>query len=167
MAESHPGDSWERMCPRSYDKPVLPLEGRRSIHGAWPPGAVCEKCEAGATNGGGYVGPVEGDTVRYPAPETRFVCEPCARRMLGLGAKELTGHNCNERCRDFRHVDLVDELRGELESALLTARVARYEADYAARGWRVVDVTDAPWAPEIFGVYWAVWFEPSRILPWP
>ena len=145
----HPGDEWERRCPRSYDKPVLPLSGRRSIHAAWPPGAVCEICQDGPVNGGGYVGPVSGDTVFYPAPETRFVCESCARKMLELRPEELYGHGCHRLCTDRLHVQQIAEQRGVVEQMAEEQRIDHFQGHFDDKhGWKVVRVTDAlPDAP--------------------
>ncbi len=64
MATQNPGDAEVRYCPRSYDQPILVLDGRRCIYGWWPPSAVCEACGIGRDEtGGGYVGPVIGWTV--------------------------------------------------------------------------------------------------------
>jgi hypothetical protein len=168
MAQAaHPGDDWPHFCPMRRDKPPLPVEGRRSIYAAWPPAAVCEKCGfKPASKEGGYVGPVDGDLVRFPNPTTRFVCEPCARSSLGLTDTDLSGHSCQPRCSDLRHVELIPEHRNVVDVLSQPERIARYANDYAERGWRVVDVREAPWSPKVMGKYWAVWLEPIHQLPW-
>ncbi|MDP9164508.1 MAG: hypothetical protein M3O32_00275 [Actinomycetota bacterium] len=117
----------------------------------------------GAVNGGGYVGPTSGDSVTYPAPETRFVCRLCTRDTLGLTDDEWSGHTCRPACRDTRHVDWVGLPRDELMDAPPSERVARFAQEYAARGWTVTSVEVEPKAPVVLaGRHWAVHFEPSR-----
>jgi hypothetical protein len=143
---------------------TLPVDGRRSVYAAWPPGAVCEKCQVAFEEG--YVGPVEGDSAVFPDQSTRFVCEGCVRSALGLRDGELE-HNCQDpHCTDNVHVELRVEGRGALVSLSDAERVEHYAAEYAENGWRVTQVTDAPWAPKVIGLYWAVWIEQERTLPW-
>lgn len=166
---THPGDNWPRKCHRVYDKPVLPIEGRRNIFTTWPPGAACEKCYEGLESG--YVGPVLGDWVVYPAPETRFICEPCARSLLGLNQKELYGHSCQDpRCGDIRHVVMTFPIRGTWEGMTDFERVDECSSEFAEYGWKVVAVEPSPLGagPDTIGTTrWDIWIEPMRDLPWP
>lgn len=158
---AHPGDSWPQLCPRRLDKPTLIIEGRRSIYTAWPPGAVCEMC--GIPLPEGYVGPVDDDVVRYPAPETRFICEACARSMVGLGTDGLTGHACRPSCTDELHEDLVYLPEDQLAEMEESERIEHFCVDYAERGWRVIYVSDSPSTPRVDGGRtWSVWFVPVR-----
>jgi hypothetical protein len=142
------------------------IDGRRSVVAWWPPTAVCEKCGAAATSSGGYVGPVVGDVVRYPAPETRFVCVPCARAHVGLGEHELTGHTCGSCPSDELHVDPGYHGRGELEDMSDAERIAHVSAkdDYPARGWKVVAVQPAPHRLKTTGTPWDTYITPARRL---
>jgi len=162
MATQNPGDAEVRYCPRSYDQPILVLDGRRCIYGWWPPSAVCEACGIGRDEtGGGYVGPAIGDAVTYPDQATRFVCRACARASLGLGETDWTGHQCRSECNDTLHIDSVALQRGDLESASPQERLARFAGDYSARGWTVTDVDLDRDAPVVTGRFWAITFEPT------
>jgi hypothetical protein len=163
MTNPHPGDSWPRYCPRSYDQPILVLAGLRSVHAAWPPDAACESC--GIHADGGYVGPVTGNDITYPAPAARFVCRVCARASLGLVGSDWTGHSCRPECGDTEHVDWISLARDELVDAPLAGRIAQFSDDYASRGWTVTSVQIEPKAPVVNGRYWAVTFRATR-LPW-
>ena len=164
---SHPGDGLNNTCPRVWGEPVLVLEDRRSIVAWWPDTAVCEKCGAGKTPAGGYVGPVAGDAVVYPDPETRFVCKTCARSMVGLGEAELTGHQCGQCPSDTMHIEHKSYVRGELEPLAEDERIAyaMEKERYAARGWAVVDVQLPPPSaglPAVFGTWWTVYIHAAR-----
>jgi hypothetical protein len=162
MTTPHPGDSWPRFCPRSYSEPVLLVDARRNIHAAWPPGAVCEECGAPNVNGGGYVGPVAGDPVTYPAPSTRFTRRICAQDTLGLDDSEWSGHSRRPECTDNTHVDWVALGRDDLLDAPPSERVSRFAEDYAGRGWTVSGVEIETAAPFGSGRFWAITFQPTR-----
>lgn len=165
---THPGDGFDNICPRNWAEPVLVLDGRRSIVAWWPPTAVCEACSAPAgPSSGGYVGPAVGNEVRYPAPETRFLCRSCARARVGLADDELTGHICSWCKSDTLHVDRGYHPRGELEALSGPERVAHVMAkyDYADRGWTVVAVEPDLSLPPATGSPWAVRFRATRELP--
>ncbi|MBR7829255.1 hypothetical protein KDK95_23305 [Actinospica sp. MGRD01-02] len=161
---SHPGDGLNNTCPRNYSEAVLVLEGRRSVVAWWPDTAVCEKCQAGKTVSGGYVGPVVGDKVVYPDPATRFVCRTCARAMVGLGENELTGHMCQTCPNDTLHVDRGYHPRGAMEDLTDDQRVqwVTDTYDYPDRGWSVIAVKPAYGLPATTGTAWEVWFHAAR-----
>jgi hypothetical protein len=124
MTNPHPGDSWPRYCPRSYDQPILVLAGLRSIHAAWPPDAACKSC--GIHADGGYVGPVTGNDIAYPAPAARFFCRVCARASLGLVGSDWTSHSCRPECGDTEHVDWISLARDELVDSPPAGRIAQF-----------------------------------------
>lgn len=164
---SHPGDGLNSYGPRSWVEPVLVLEGRRSIHAFWPDTAECEKCGARPVGRGGYVGPIDGDTVVYPDPETRFVCKTCARSMAGLTDTELTGHHCGQCPSDTLHIEHRPYERGALEPLPKDERIAyaTEKEGYAGRGWTAVDVqlaSPAAGLPKVMGTYWTVSIRATR-----
>lgn len=101
-----PDTIWTWVATRQPDHLVLPVHGRRSIFVSWPPGSYCETCSAIVSYG--YAGPVSGDRAHFPSATVHRVCEPCARRSLGLGPAELTGHRCVDACTDRLHLEVVD-----------------------------------------------------------
>lgn len=148
------------MSPRAYQEPVLWLAGRRSIVGAWPPTAVCERC--GQSQPSGYAGPSTTDhEVRYPDPDVHFVCKRCARSAVGLGLDDLTGHICHRMCTDTVHVEPQYVQPDSLSHTDEQSRIEHYRADYARRGWTVFSVIPAVWMPPTSGDRWAVLFEPA------
>lgn len=110
LAPFPPDIIWTWVATRQADHLVLPVQGRRSIFVAWPPGSYCELCSAIVSSG--YAGPASGDRVHFPSATVHQVCEPCARRSLDLEPLELTGHRCVDACTDRLHLEVVgaDEL---------------------------------------------------------
>lgn len=158
------GVCWTMIGCRRRDRPVLPVGGHRSIFTAWPPGSFCEWC--GRPGREGYAGPVPGDRAVFPSVLLHRVCEPCARRSLGLADGELRGHSCLDRCTDRLHLHLADidspAAPGELpDDHPIVRHLARH-------GWRVADTTPPPREivdPGVCRI--ALWVEPVRPLPWP
>lgn len=140
---------------------MLVLDGRRSLFTAWPPDAACERCLQ--TPGEGYAGPAPGDSITYPDAAVRFVCEPCARKLLDLDPGELGGHACGPRCTLRGHEKIVMAAAPEMDGLDRAGRVARYSKDYGRRGWRILDVVPAPHGPKaIGGEAWAILFTMER-----
>lgn len=128
------GAEWTMVSPRDPEWPVLPLDGRRSIHCAWPEGAFCDEC--GDRGISGYAGPVVGDRVFFPDRRLVFVCVPCALAQLGIDPDRFDAHRCGPGCSDRLHVDVV-----EADDALRAGPSAEQRA--AAAAWRTADT---PWA---------------------
>lgn len=167
----HPGDAWSegRRCLRAAGTPALPLHGQRAIVTAWPPDAKCEKCGEAQDPARGYVLPAPTDVVEFPAPETRLMCEPCARELAGLAEGELLGHTCQLCLDDVTHVENVVLERGEIDAAEDEERIRRFADQYRARGWRVTSAVPPPLTyqlPKVLGTWWSVWFTPARELNW-
>jgi hypothetical protein len=135
---AHSGDGWERRTPRRADKPVLVIDGRRSVYAAWPPDAVCEACGGREEGSGGYVGPVAGREAHYPDPSMRFLCEKCARDKVGLEEGELSGHACQQGCTDDEHIEPKYLPNGVIPT------LEYFAEDYANRGWQVTEVSPEP-----------------------
>jgi DNA-directed RNA polymerase subunit RPC12/RpoP len=154
----HPGDDWPRVCPRDPQKLAFMLGGRRSIHAAWPPTAVCETC--GQHFDSGYIGPVAGDRLTFPAPETQFICEPCARRLVGLRDDELTGHMCQECNSDVDHVEVHLVAYGF--GAFPDVDRLHQVGDPQERGWVVVGMEQL--RPIAMGERWLVRLRVPRLL---
>lgn len=154
-----PRGTWSMLATHDGRHVVLPLDGHRSIFAPWPPQHPCEDC--GDIRPAGYVGPASLDRVYFPSDLLRCVCEACARRWLGLGPEELTGHVCEERCTDRLHLEVVD---GSAAAGLAVgADDHPVAAGFRSRGWRIAEV-----GPEggPSGAAVAVWIEPVRPLPW-
>lgn len=115
----------------------------------------------------GYVHPTGRHEVRFPDPSTRFVCEPCARGALGLGEKELYGHQCGKLCFDIRHAETRVALRHLLDNVTATERIKHFQPAFSEYGWRVDDVVPTVTSLRSNGDWWDVWIVPERILPWP
>ena len=164
MPPEHPGDNWPQFCPRSPNRPVLPLSIGRSILSRWPPRAVCEVCASPRDDG--YAGPAQGNVITYPDPTIRYQCEKCARESLSLQDDELTGHLCGEGCTDTDHVELRIMLRGFGERGE-AARFEEVAPELAARGWTVTAIVPAVGrraVRTIGGEPWDVWFQATREL---
>jgi hypothetical protein len=168
LMAAHPGDDWQQWCPMDGNRIPLPVEGLRCIFVAWPPIATCEICGQRPPENAGFVGPVAGDVVQYPDPNTRFFCETCVRSLLELGPDELTGHQCQGWCTDTEHVQIMvfgDELTSD-------QRIEQVTLEMGPLGWTVVGIESPaqgmPAPPAGFGgSRWAVWIRPTRSLPWP
>lgn len=168
---THPGASWDLRTVRSWQHPLIWIDGRRSFETGWPPGAVCEQCEAVPENGQrGYVGPTppESGDITYPRSDVRYVCISCARGKFGLVLDELTGHVCSQHCRDGLCVDATIQPRGVLGPLTTAERIARLKEDYAPRGWRVVGAEPDPRGPvTVSGESWAIGIVPAKEGIWP
>jgi len=141
--------------------PLL-IMGRRNIFAQWPPTAFCEWC--GAPAPAGYCGPVQGGAITYPAPQIRFVCEACARRMLKMAPGDLEGHSCNVNCTDELHLEVVHTHDGKLDAMTPEERVAALAAHYAPNGWAVTDLKPISSAPNGITTRWEVVLTPSYLL---
>jgi len=137
----HPGDSWPKLVTQSPGRLPLLLSGRRNIHAEWPPGVFCEYCVTAARQG--YCGHVAGGSIAYPAPQVRYVCELCIRRLLRLGPDDFAGHNCTAVCSDTQHVEVAHFKRGPLEQMSQEQRVSAIEPRYQPKGWAVTSVMPA------------------------
>jgi hypothetical protein len=162
---THPGDGWPRFCPARHEKPTLWLEENRSIFVAWPPTASCERCHSQFPEG--YVGPAVGDVVRFPDAATHFICEPCARALLGLRPEELADENCiTPGCSGNEHENMAIASRTDLPAdATEEAAVAYFSTEYGARGWRVTSAVPDPTGPRALdGQAWRIFFTSARKL---
>jgi len=137
----HPGDTWPKLVTQSPGRLPLLFSGRRHIHAEWPPGALCEYCVTASRQG--YCGHVPDGSITYPAPQIRYICEPCIRRVLRLGPEDLIGHNCSAVCSDTQHVEVAHFRRGTLETMTHEQRVAVIEPTYQPKGWAVTSVVPA------------------------
>ena len=111
----------------------------------------------------GYAGPVppRSDTVTYPDPAVVFTCKDCARRQLDLGEEELSGHRCQGRCHGDVHEDNRYLPRATFDTLDGDQRIARYAAEYAARGWTLTDISPAYHLPHAAGEAWCVHVRPG------
>ena len=152
------------MTPHVGDEPTLVLDDRRCIYAAWPPSAACRTC--GLPQDAGYAGPVppRSDTITYPDAAVVFTCKHCARRQLNLGEQELSGHRCQLRCHGDVHEDGRYLEPGAFDGLDGDKRVARYATEYAARGWKLTDVSPAYHLPRTTGEAWSFTFVPARQL---
>lgn len=168
---THPGATWDRISVRSPYEPLVWIEGRRSFVAGWPPGAVCEKCQAVQEPGqGGYVGPTPpgSDKLTYPRADVRYVCVSCARGILGLAPDELTGHGCTSSCQEGLCVDMTMQTQGVISTLGTNERIAFLEKDYAQRGWKVVVAQPVPNGPRTsMGENWAIGIVPAKEGIWP
>ena len=114
----------------------------------------------------GYAGPVSprSDTITYPDPAVVFTCKGCARRQLDLGEQELSGHRCQARCHGDVHEDNRYLARATFDTLDGDQRIARYAAEYAARGWTLTDISPAYHLPCAAGEAWSFTFVPARQL---
>jgi len=148
-----------RISPRDRKKPVLMLDGRRSVFADWPPRAACEACGSGGK--AGYAGPATGQIFRS-GPESHYLCEQCSRRRVGLEPGELTGHACGSKCTDDVHVEL--RLEEHTFQALTTdQRVAKLQEEFGPRGWTVRTVEEVPGPPMPGGPPWRIVFVATRL----
>lgn len=148
-----------RISPRDRKKPVLVLDGCRSVYADWPPQTACEEC--GARVKSGYAGPAVGQIFRA-AEGSKYLCEACARRRAGLEPGELSGHACGSKCTDDLHVEL--RLEEHTFQALTTEqRVVKLQEEFGPRGWTVHSVDEVPGPPMPGGPPWRIVFVATRL----
>lgn len=137
------------------------LDGRRSVYTEWPPAARCERCGTSAASG--YAGPAVGQIFRA-SPDSHYLCERCARQMVGLQPGELAGHACGSHCTDDLHIELRLEERS-FQDLTPEQRVEKIQAELGPRGWTVLRVDEVPGPPMPGGPPWRIELTATRLRP--
>ena len=82
-----------------------------------------------------YVGPAAGDTVIYPDPHSRFLCEPCARDTAALVDGEPSGHACPRECTEARQVDIESVHTGYADPRTLPTTTPSADGESLTNDW--------------------------------